>query len=77
MIMGDDDVPLELTEVDQWGGHIMARLGDGWCAALDRRTMLCRVYERRPTICRDYQLGGSDCIGERGISISEADSPGI
>jgi Fe-S-cluster containining protein len=70
MIMGEDDVPCELTEVDRWGGQVMARLSDGWCVALDRGAMLCRVYERRPTICRDYQVGGSECIAER----QEADS---
>ncbi len=63
--MGQDDVPPELTVVDRWGGWVMARLDDGWCAALDRRTMLCTIYERRPTVCRDYQLGGSDCAEER------------
>ena len=63
MIMGgEDDVPFELTEVDRWGGRVMARLDDGWCAALDRDTMLCGIYERRPTVCRDYRVGGSDCI---------------
>jgi uncharacterized protein len=65
MLMGHDDVPLELTEEDHWGGHVMTRLADGWCAALDRATMLCRVYERRPAICRDYQVGDSDCVAER------------
>ena len=65
MIMGEDDVPPELTEIDQWGGWIMARLSDGWCAALDRATLRCTIYARRPTICRDYQVGGSDCIAER------------
>jgi len=69
MIMGDDDVPLELTEVDRWGGHIMARLSDGWCAALDRKTMLCRVYDRRPTVCREYEVGASDCIAERSAAL--------
>ena len=43
----------------------MARLDDGWCAALDRDTMLCGVYDRRPAVCRDYPVGGSDCIVER------------
>ena len=65
MILGEDDVPPELTEVDRWGGLVMARSGDGWCAGLDRHTMLCGIYERRPTVCRDYQVGGSDCIAER------------
>lgn len=65
MLMGEDDVPLELTEVDRWGGQIMARLDDGWCAALDRHSMLCRIYERRPTVCREFQMGGSDCIAAR------------
>jgi Fe-S-cluster containining protein len=65
MILGEDDVPPDLTKVDRWGGFVMARSGDGWCAALDRRTMRCGIYERRPTVCRDFQVGGSDCIAER------------
>jgi len=63
--MGGDDIPPELTERDRWGGWVMARLDDGWCAALDRNTLLCAIYERRPMICSEYQVGDSDCIGER------------
>jgi len=29
MLMGDGDIPLELTEQDRWGGWVMARLDDG------------------------------------------------
>lgn len=65
MLIGDDDVPAGLTAVDAWGGHVMARLDDGWCAALDRGSMRCRIYERRPAICRDFELGGDDCLEER------------
>ena len=63
--MSEDDVPLDLTLEDRWGGRIMARSDDGWCAALDRDTLLCGIYERRPAICRDYEVGGSDCVSER------------
>ena len=63
--MGGDDVPSEWIAEDRWGGQVMARLADGWCAALDRNTMLCGIYERRPTVCREYELGGSDCLAER------------
>lgn len=72
MLMEEDDVPLELTEVDRWGGQVMARLDDRWCAALNRATMLCGIYERRPAICRDYQVGGSDCIAERSKLAAES-----
>jgi len=65
MLMGDDDVPHKLTEQDRWGGWIMTRFKDGWCAALDRSTMLCTIYERRPMICHDYQMGDSECVKER------------
>lgn len=65
MLMGEDDIPVELTQQDQWGGWVMARLDDGWCAALERSTLLCTIYQRRPTICRDYQAGDSDCLEER------------
>jgi len=63
--MGDDDIPVNFTVEDQWGGWVMRRLDDLWCAALDRNTMRCRIYERRPIVCRDYRMGESDCIGER------------
>ena len=65
ILMSEDDVPHALIHIDRWGGHVMARLDDGWCAALDRDTMLCGIYERRPAICREYELGGSDCLLER------------
>lgn len=63
--MAEDDVPLHLTAADRWGGQVMARLDDGWCAALERDTMRCGIYQRRPAVCRDYEMGGSDCIAER------------
>jgi Fe-S-cluster containining protein len=65
MLMGDDDIPPELTRRDPRGGEVMARLTDGWCAALDRKTLLCTIYPRRPMICRDYQVDDYDCIQER------------
>lgn len=65
MLMGDDDVPVELTIEDQWGGWVMLRLDDGWCAALDRDSMKCGIYDYRPGVCRDYPVGASECIGER------------
>ena len=43
----------------------MARLDDGWCAALDRDTFLCTIYDRRPAICRDFEMGGHECMSER------------
>lgn len=63
--MGEDDIPDRYTRVDRWGGQVMARLEDGWCAALDRETMRCRIYARRPGVCRDYPTGGDDCLVER------------
>ncbi|MBS1142719.1 MAG: fe-s-cluster oxidoreductase [Proteobacteria bacterium] len=63
--MGDDNAPHRLTESDQWGGEVMRRLDDGWCAALDRDSMRCTIYERRPGLCRDYEMGESDCLVER------------
>jgi Fe-S-cluster containining protein len=43
----------------------MARLDDGWCAALDRETMMCSIYELRPWICREFEMGGYECLEER------------
>jgi uncharacterized protein len=65
LLMGDDAVPIELTVEDRWGGQVMRRLDDAWCAAVDRDTMKCTIYERRPAVCRDYPVGESDCLVER------------
>ncbi len=43
----------------------MARLDDGWCAALDRETFRCNIYDSRPSICRDFKMGGYECITAR------------
>lgn len=69
ILMGDDDPPQAFVETDAWGGQVMARLEDGWCAALDRDTMLCRIYARRPGVCRDFEVGSSECIVERATLI--------
>lgn len=73
LLMGDDDVPEHLTSEDRWGGWVMRRLDDGWCAAVDRNTMRCTIYERRPAICREYEMGGSDCLVERSQALDSPD----
>ena len=65
ILMGDDNPPAEFVATDQWGGQVMKRLDDGWCAAVDRVTMLCRIYERRPGVCREFAVGESECLTER------------
>lgn len=65
LLMGDDDVPPRFIAEDAWGGTVMRRLDDGWCAALDRNTMRCTIYERRPDVCREFAMGDSACIEER------------
>lgn len=65
LLITDTGVPEEFIETDRWGGMTMARLKDGWCAALDRSTNLCRIYEKRPWVCREFQMGGPECISER------------
>lgn len=65
MLLPGDDVPRTLTTQDRWGGWVMERLEDGWCAALDRSTLRCRIYARRPTNCRVFEMGGADCLEAR------------
>ncbi|HKM26187.1 MAG TPA: YkgJ family cysteine cluster protein [Thiopseudomonas sp.] len=65
MLISDTGVPERYIEFDDWGGMSMARLEDGWCAALDRDTMLCSIYEQRPWICREFEMGGYECLEER------------
>ncbi len=65
MLLTDTGVPDRFIAIDQWGGMVMQRLDDGWCAALDRDTMLCTIYENRPLVCREFEMGSYECIIER------------
>ena len=65
MLMGEDEIPQEFILQDRWGGWVMLRLDDGWCAALDRNTMRCTIYEQRPLICAEFPAGASECLDER------------
>ncbi|PMR76443.1 YkgJ family cysteine cluster protein [Billgrantia endophytica] len=65
MLLTDTGVPERFVESDAWGGQVMARLDDGWCAALDRGTMMCTIYENRPWVCREFEMGSYECVTER------------
>ncbi|MDX1303026.1 YkgJ family cysteine cluster protein [Photobacterium sp.] len=65
MLITETGVPERYIETDAWGGRVMARLDDGWCAAVDRDTLMCSIYENRPLICREFEMGEYECIAER------------
>jgi len=65
LLITDTGVPATFIATDAWGGETMRRLDDGWCAALDRNTMLCTIYDRRPLVCREFETGSNDCLAER------------
>lgn len=65
ILLTDTGVPDRFIEIDRWGGSTMARLEDGWCAALDRNTMRCTIYDRRPAVCRELVMGEYECLIER------------
>lgn len=64
-MLTDTGVPQKYLQTDQWGGEVMLRLEDGWCAALDRETMSCTIYENRPWVCREFEVGSFECLTER------------
>lgn len=66
LLLTDTGVPRHFIETDEWGGSVMARLEDGWCAALNRDTLLCTIYEQRPLVCREFEMGSYECVVERG-----------
>ncbi|MFQ3175119.1 MAG: Fe-S-cluster containining protein [Psychromonas sp.] len=65
IIMSDTGVPDEYIERDEWGSETMRRSEDGWCAALDRNTLMCSIYEQRPWVCRAFEMASDECITER------------
>lgn len=65
LLITETGVPKKYIAIDEWGGETMLRLNDGWCAALDRKTMLCTIYENRPWVCREFEMGSYECLVER------------
>jgi len=75
LLMPGDHPPGHYVTVDPSGVDVMARLDDGWCAALDRNSMRCTIYALRPQVCRDYEMGGPDCLAERAAWFGPARPP--
>jgi Fe-S-cluster containining protein len=65
MLFNDTDIPEEMVVTDERGEKSMLRLEDGWCVALDRKTMRCSIYEKRPWLCREFEMGGDECLKAR------------
>ena len=67
LLITETGVPEHFIATDKWGGRSMARLDDGWCAALNRNTMDCMIYLNRPFICREFETGSYECMVERAV----------
>lgn len=65
MVMPDDIVPRHLVERTLHGLEVMAQDEEGWCVAVDHRTMSCGIYDQRPGICRKFAMGSAYCRDER------------
>jgi len=65
LLVTDTGVPRRYTRDNRDGVPSMDRLADGWCAALDRATLRCRIYDSRPLVCREFAMGGPECLSER------------
>ena len=65
MLITETGVPENLIAKDKTGVEFMAQGEDGWCAALDRKTMKCTIYEVRPWVCREFEAGDYECLDER------------
>lgn len=75
MLVTDTGVPERYIDTDKWGGQVMSRLEDGWCAALNRDSLACSIYNNRPLICREFEMGAADCIDERRAAGLDQDVP--
>lgn len=69
MLITDTGVPDRFIALDKWGCQTMARLEDGWCAALDRATLKCTIYDKRPWVCREFEMGEYACVVERAANL--------
>jgi Fe-S-cluster containining protein len=75
LLLTETGVPRRYIATDPWGREVMARLNDGWCAALDRATLQCSIYPHRPLLCREYVVGADDCLSERGCLAHQTRPP--
>lgn len=66
-LLEEDDfkIPEQFTEQTADRYTVMKQSEDGWCIAVDPKTMRCTIYEQRPFLCREYQAGDYDCLNER------------
>ena len=69
MVLTDTGVPDQYLATNEWGCEVMGRLDDGWCAALDRDTLMCSIYQNRPWVCREFEMASYECITEREINM--------
>ncbi len=65
LLVSDIGVPDHFIAIDKWGGMTLARLDDGWCIALNRDTLMCKIYENRPLVCREFEMGSTECMVEQ------------
>lgn len=65
MLFNDPGIPEHFIRSDARGEMSMVRLADGWCVALDRKTMTCTIYAQRPWICREFEMGEAECLAAR------------
>jgi len=65
LVMPEDKTPRNLVAYDDHGLEVMARGEDGWCIALDHKTMSCGIYDQRPDACRRFTMGAGYCRSER------------
>jgi Fe-S-cluster containining protein len=77
MLITETGVPERFIETDRWGGRTMMRLDDGWCAALNRDTLMCSIYALRPLICREFAMGEDECMEERRANGSHSRSAAL
>ena len=61
-LITDTGVPEEHILHDEYGTQTMLRMDDGWCSALNRKTMQCSIYQYRPWLCREFEMGSVECL---------------
>ncbi|MDP5032465.1 MAG: YkgJ family cysteine cluster protein [Paraglaciecola sp.] len=64
-LLTDTGVPQYFITENAHHVEVMKRHADGWCAALDRNTLMCTIYAYRPLVCREFEMGSYECKIER------------
>jgi len=55
-------IPYSYVTKDEEFGLVMAQDSRGYCKALDKKKMICKLHKIKPDICSEFEAGEGQCL---------------